>query len=100
MIAALILTGAPDVYSRQSKQGGRPSMTFVQCDMTGIANEIRVIAKREVIRIFNSAGVDVIWVDAEAGCKIPSMNRCFIVVIASQPPEAWSKPYATGFAPV
>jgi hypothetical protein len=100
VIAALFLVGAPCLYGWQSAPEVRPHMTLVQCDMIGVPNEIRLLAKAEVIRIFSSAGVDIIWIDAEAGCKTPSVNRAFMVIVMSEPPEAWGRPNATGFAPV
>jgi len=100
MIVTLLLAGGPCLYSKQSKSEGRPRLTLIQCDMAGIPPRIRLRAKSETTRIFDRAGVDVIWIEAEAGCKIPSMDRCFIVVVVPLPPEAWNKPYATGFAPV
>ena len=95
----LFLAGTPSLYSEQSKAAGRPRMTLIECDMAGIPSKIRSGAKRETIRIFERAGVDVVWVDAGPACKTPSMHGRFTVVIIHEPPKEWGKPKATGFAP-
>jgi len=100
IIVTLFLTGAPCLYSKQAKSEERPRLMLVLCDMAGIPPQIRLRAKTETTRILDRAGVDVIWIEGEAGCKIPSLDRCFIVVIVALPPETWNRPYATGFAPV
>jgi hypothetical protein len=99
-IVTLLVAGTPCLYGVHTKQEVRPRMTLVQCDMAGVDSEVLLLAKRETTRILVSAGVDILWVDAEPGCKVLSVNLCFIVVIMPKPPEVWNKPYATGTAPV
>jgi hypothetical protein len=100
VIVMLFLVGPPCLYSEQSRPAPRPPLTLIECDMAGVPIEIRTRAKGETIRIFDSAGVDVVWVDVGPGCKVPSIERSFIVVIIHEPPEAWNKRRAAGFAPI
>jgi hypothetical protein len=68
--------------------------------MAGVPREIRARAKRETTWIFDSAGVDLVWWDVDAGCNVPFKDRSFIVVLTSEPLPGWNEPNATGFAAV
>ena len=100
MMIVTLFAGTPYRHAENSRQAGRPSMTLVLCDMAGVAAAIQPVAKKETIRILDRAGIDIVWVHAEGGCKAPPVNLCFIVLIIPEPPEIWNKPYATGTAPV
>jgi hypothetical protein len=84
-------------------QQPRPVLTVVVRDLVDMDSETRNIGRAETIRILNSAGIDLLWIDATGSenPRLPPATKSYLtVVIAGQSPRGWKTSRdALGFAP-
>lgn len=99
LILACSITDATFADAKHSLQQPKPVLTLVVRDLAGIDLPTRNIAKAQVVRILESAGVELQWIDA-AGSEDPNLTspRYLTVVIAAQSPTGSTTWDVMGFA--
>jgi hypothetical protein len=83
-------------------QNERPRLNVAICDQAGLGSSIWKIARQQTEHIFQSAGVDVTWIDLDAKSKCVLggvVARTFIVTVLRKAPPDWTSPDAMGLAP-
>jgi hypothetical protein len=72
------------------------------CDQAGLDTQTWTIARNQAVRIFEHAGIKLIWSDGGPGrrkCGMFSPNDDFTVVVAATSPKWWTNSDAMGAAP-
>jgi hypothetical protein len=83
-----------------SEQRPRPQITLAVCDRAGIAIGTWRTAKQQAIRILDSAGIDVLWIETSAknGCAVDSSDAYFVVIVSRNAPKDLVRFDTMGFA--
>jgi hypothetical protein len=102
----LVLVGlfsiSSNVVGKAAEQDRRTGFTVAVCNQSAVGPEVLAAARQQTMRIFDSAGMNVTWVelDRRSKCSIPrSPERYFIIIILSKAPAGWSSSDAMGMAP-
>jgi hypothetical protein len=84
----MVLFGPREVDGKQTGQQ-RPQITLAVCDQVGIAPGIWLTAKQQSMRILDSAGIDVVWMDTNRknSCMAESLDAYFVVVVSRNAPK-------------
>ena len=80
-------------------QNEKSRLNVAICDETDIPASVLNAAHQHTERIFDRAGVDLVWIrlDVRNQCAIPTgARRLFIVTILSKAPGDWTSPDAMG----
>jgi hypothetical protein len=100
LILGFSVTDAPFTNAKHSLQQPKPVLTLLVRDLVGLDPPIRNIARDQVTRILDQAGIGLRWIDA-SGSEDPNLasTTYITVVIAALPPNGWTTLDAMGFAP-
>jgi hypothetical protein len=76
------------------------ALSVVACDQVNLPGETWDMAKKEAIRIFGMAGIELRWIDVDrcSSCQPPQRGDLVLIVAASAP-KGWTGTDAMGFAP-